>query len=422
MNYTEEGRPRSPDGDADRAVSAAATGVATDVAPAPASSSRGALVGLACFGIAIVLTVLGYLATAAPGSWFPSAQPKSWAPSAISVQRGRGALNGDVLEFAAGDPSGMVVIAVNAKVRAADYRGFVWDVAGVPAQADVWMVWRSDYAPAKTNSIPVSVVAGRLQPVDVSGGANWIGGISGIGLAFRTPPSAPMQLRGVVAKPMGALELLRDRIGEWFAFERWSGTSINVVAGGAPVQDAPLPTFLAVTAVLAMLASLLLLRRPARIPGLPLALGAIFVAAWLAADTRWQVNLARQVAATYNRYAGKDWHDRHVAAEDGALFTFIEHARAKLPPEPARVFMVAEAHYFRDRGAYHLYPHNVWFDPYRDALPPASAMKSGDYLVVYQRRGIQYDAALQRLRLPDGTTIPAEAMLAERGGALFRLL
>jgi hypothetical protein len=422
MNYTEEGQHRPSDGDADRAAPAAAAGIAPVTPRAPARPLRGTLVGLACFAIAIVLTVVGYVATAAPGSWFPSAQPKSWAPSAISVLRGRALLNGDVLEFAAGDPSGMVVISINAKIRAADYRGFAWDIAGVPAQADVWMVWRSDYAPAKTNSLPVTVVAGRLQPVDLSGSATWIGGISGIGLAFRTPPSAPMQLRGVLAKPMGAMELLRDRAGEWFAFERWSGTSINVVAGGASVQDAPLPTFLAVTAVLAMLASLLLLRRPDRIAGLPLALGAIFVAAWFAADTRWQVNLARQVAATYDRYAGKDWHDRHVAAEDGALFTFIEHARAKLPAAPARVFMVAEAHYFRDRGAYHLYPHNVWFDPYRDAVPPASAMKSGDYLVVYQRRGIQYDAALQRLRLPDGTTIPAEAMLAERGGALFRLL
>ena len=39
-------------------------------------------------------------------------------------------------------------------------------------------------------------------------------------------------------------------------------------------------------------------------------------------------------------YAGKDWREKHLAAEDGALFEFIEKVRAKLPAAPARVFMV----------------------------------------------------------------------------------
>ena len=65
----------------------------------------------------------------------------------------------------------------------------------------------------------------------------------------------------------------------------------------------------------------------------------------------------------------------------------------KLPREPARVFVVADADYFRGRAAYHLYPHNVLFDPYHNAVPPADRLRAGDWLVVYQRRGVQYDAA-----------------------------
>jgi len=30
--------------------------------------------------------------------------------------------------------------------------------------------------------------------------------------------------------------------------------------------------------------------------------------------------------------------------------------------------MAADAIYFRNRGAYHLYPHNVLFDPYQNAM------------------------------------------------------
>jgi hypothetical protein len=223
------------------------------------------------------------------------------------------------------------------------------------------------------------------------------------------------------AKPMGALDLLRDRAGEWLAFEPWTGTSINVVAGGAGIQDLPLPPFLATAALLAILASLLLLRRSPRKWAFPLAIGAVFAAAWTVSDLRWQWNLARQVIETRAQYGGKDWRGKHLAAEDGQLFAFIESVRAKLPATPARVFIVAEAHYFRDRGAFHLYPHNVYFDPYQDTLPPATALRPGDFLVVYHRRGVQYDAAQQRLRFADGSSVGAEMILADRGAALLQI-
>jgi hypothetical protein len=147
----------------------------------------------------------------------------------------------------------------------------------------------------------------------------------------------------------------------------------------------------------------------------------LFVIAWLIIDARWQWNLLRQVRSTHTQYAGKSWHQRHLAAEDGPVFAFIEKVRAKLPAPPARVFMVADAHYFRDRGAYHLYPHNVYFDPWANSMPPRSAVRPGDYLVVYQRRGVQYDPSQQRLRWDDSAPIDAELLLVDTGAALFRM-
>ena len=43
-------------------------------------------------------------------------------------------------------------------------------------------------------------------------------------------------------------------------------------------------------------------------------------------DARWEWNLLRQVRVTHAQYAGKPWHDRHLAAEDGPVFAFIEGA------------------------------------------------------------------------------------------------
>jgi len=243
-----------------------------------------------------------------------------------------------------------------------------------------------------------------------------------VALAIHTTLTQPILIRSVAAKPMGAGDVLRDRLREWFAFQSWTGTSINVVAGGAGVQDVPLSVFLVIAALPAMLIALLLVRRSAQRSAYPLAIGAIFVAAWWIGDARWQWTLAHQVAETHTRYAGKDWREKHLAAEDGALFAFVESARAKLPPGPVRVFVIAQAHYFRDRAAYHLYPHNVFFNPYADTVPPTAALRPGDYVLIYHRPGIQYDAALKRLRFPDGSTVAADAVLVDRGAALMRVL
>ena len=153
----------------------------------------------------------------------------------------------------------------------------------------------------------------------------------------------------------------------------------------------------------------------------PVIIGAMFLGAWIALDARWMWNLARQVNVTAKLYAGKSWHERHLAADDREVFAFIEKVRAQLPPPPARIFVVADEHYFRDRSAYHLYPYNVFFDPWRNTMPPASAVRPGDFMVVYQRRGVQYDAAEQRLRWEGGTPIRAELLFADAGAAMFRI-
>jgi hypothetical protein len=149
---------------------------------------------------------------------------------------------------------------------------------------------------------------------------------------------------------------------------------------------------------------------------------ALTLAAWFVLDARWVANMARRLDTTAHRYAGKDSRDKHLAAEDGDLYAFIDKARSLLPKNPARIFVIADADFFRGRAAYHLYPHNVWFDPYRNAVPPADRLHAGDWLVVYQRKGVQYDAAQHRLRWDGGVTVPVELKLLDHGGALFVVL
>jgi hypothetical protein len=375
---------------------------------------------IALLAAAIALCSLAYLAVAVPGKWFSSASPKAWFARDLQLSGGVGNPNGDELVISAPDATGSALVTVNTDFRSSDYPVIAWAAIDVADQSDVRLLWRSDYAPAKLNSIRMSIASGRLLPVSLAGNPDWLGRITGLALTIRGPFPQPVRIRGVAARPMGAWELASDRVHEWLAFEGWTGTSINTVTGGADVQDLPLPALLAAGIALAALAWFAIGRwGPVPLP--PSVLALLFVVGWLVLDSRWTWDLVRQVRITAETYAGKDWRARHMAAEDGPLFAFIENVRAKLPPHPARVYMAADAHYFRSRGAYHLYPHNVFMDPYRNTIPLGSQMRSGDYLVVYQRRGVQFDAGAQRLRWDGGEPIAAEALLIEPGAALFRI-
>ncbi|MCC6196232.1 MAG: hypothetical protein IT518_17395 [Burkholderiales bacterium] len=398
------------------------TGEPASVPPPNASSLGFARNTLAFYAVAIVACLALYAVLSVPGRWFPGAEDKTFAARDLVLTRGSGAQERDALLITAVDDSGLALVTANSDFRSMDYPIIAWSGAGFAGNADVRFLWRSDYAPGKLNSIPVPVAAGRLTPVVMAKQPDWVGRITGVALAVRGPLPEPVRVDGMDAKPGGVSGQIADRFREWLAFERWSGTSINTITGGADVQELPLPVLLVVAIVLAAGAWLAIAYRAKRTAAWPAVLALLFVATWMLLDAVWTWNLARQVAQTRAQYGGKDFRERHLAAEDGPLFAFIEKVRAKLPATPARVFVVADATYFRGRAAYHLYPHNAMADPRVNSLPKASSLRAGDYVVVYHRRGVQYNAQEQKLRFEGDTPVSAEAVLVEPGAALFRIL
>jgi len=370
---------------------------------------------------ALVACFLGYLALVVPGKWFPREALRTWTATQLSLTRGFGILEGSEIVLTGVDASGTAVISLETQFRSSDYRAIAWDATQVPEQANLRVLWRTDYAPGKLNSAPIVVASGRLLPVTLARDPNWVGRISGIALLVQGPFPGPLRVRGVAAKPMSAFEVAGDRLREWLRFEPFTGTSMDNIAGGDDVQELPLPVLLTLGVLVAASIAFGLSRARKSIATLPAMLAAIFVTAWLVQDARWFANLARQTRATGERYAGLDWRQQHLVAEDGALFAFIEKVRAALPLAPARVFVVADAHYFRDRAAYHLYPHNVLFDPYANTMPDVARVRPGDFIVVYQRRGVQYDPGGARLRWDAGPPISAELVVSDAGSALFRI-
>jgi hypothetical protein len=387
-----------------------------------AGRARDVLKVVLLFVAALSLLSVAYVALNVPGSWFPSARLMQWPASDLTVTRGTATIAARELLITAPDENNTAVISLATGIRATDYAAVGWIATNVPESADVRLLWRSDYAPQKLNFAPVQVESGRLMPTVVAKDPDWLGRITGLALIVRTPLAQPIRIAGVEAKPMGAVEVLRDRMGEWLAFEGWTGTAINTVTGGADVQGLPLP-FLIASAILVSLGVAFgwnhLARR--RRASLPMLVGLLFVCGWLILDTRWIVNLARQVGVTQQQYGHKDWREKHLAAPDGPLFAFIEKVRAQLPADAARVFVASDAHFFRGRAAYHLYPRNVYVDTFRNVMPPPAALRRGDWVVVYQRRGMQYDAANRQLRWDGLAPVSAEMKFSDAGAALFEI-
>lgn len=374
------------------------------------------------FVAAIVLCVFCYLALSIPGSWFPPATQEAWTVRSLAITRGEGTRIADDLSITAADATGAAIVSTNTDFNSADYPIIAWVASDLADNAEVALLWRTDHASFRLNTAQLTVASGRLLPVSLATNPAWVGRIKGLALLIRGPLEQPARIHGVMAKSMGALHLLTDRAREWLAFEPWSGTSINTIAGGADEQDLPLTTLLAVAITLSSAAWYGFARgRREAVSLLPAVIAILFVLAWGVLDARWMLNLGRQVIKTAAQYQGKNWRERSLAADDGPLYAFIEKARAKMPATPARVFMVADATYFRGRGAYHLYPHNVYYDPWRNSMPQSSSLRQGDFLIVYNRTGVQFDPEQQRVRWEGDAPIAAEALLVEPDSALFRI-
>lgn len=378
------------------------------------------------FVVVMVGLVATYLALSVPGRWIKSSQPRTFEPAVLSVTTGTVVQAGArALRVAPEPDSGAVIVSLKFGLRAIDYPGVAWDVSGLPPGTQARLLWRTDVKPDRTFSLDVPIAAGRTLPVVALDNPDWFGGITGIALALKLPPeSAPVRIAGVTALPLSAGGILAARWREWTTFEPWTGASINSIVGGADVQELPPVLLLGLGLALVTAVSVAIAGwRPAFLgPGLPAVLGALFLGAWWLLDVRWESNLLRQAAVTAGQYAGKSLEAKHLAAEDAALYAFIEKARAALPAPPVRVFVAADEHYFRGRAAYHLYPQNVFWTPDANLLPPPGALRSGDFLVIFERRGVEYDRAQRSLRWEGMNPVAAELVLANGGGAVFRIL
>ncbi len=383
---------------------------------------RWLLWALGCWLAALALAFAAFVATFHAGPWSPAAEPYELPGSKLTL-RGPGRVDGSRIVMQGPGPGGSALAAINLEtpLDARNYRYVTVRASGPWPSGGVSFAWRVRGEENKVRRIDLTPSGGRILPAVLGSIDGWTGSVIGVGVIARGEMEGPFAVESIELSPSSGWTTIGAIVSDWLEFEPWDGGSIHFMSGGNPALKQPLPLFLGISFVgaVALYLFVIVLGHTTFDPRVVLAIALL---GWAVVDTRWQLNLWRQLDMTRFQYAGKSWDDKRLAAEDGALFAFMREAREKIGPAPAHVYVFADDEYSRMRGAYHLYPANVAALKGVQALLPAASFRPGDVLVLYRKRGVQYDAARKDLRWDQTQSLRADLVHFSGGSAVFRVL
>jgi len=373
------------------------------------------LAAVLLFALGVLILFFASLQYYWPGEWWEGHEVLGWRGDALTLVKGRGYSARGRLTIDGLAESGVALASLSPHAfRAEDYPVVRWSISGAKPGAKVEFLWRTAENPRRVFARQLESTGNAAAPLRMAGDTHWRGQIMGLALTVRAPLDAPLVIEAVKFEPFSPLGMVWR---EWFGTEPWLGTSINSVGGNIARQWlAPLP-FVAAALGLALLGYGLLAWRKILTPDIRVVWVLVFLA-WFALDMRWQLGLWHKLGLTQQRYAGKSWEEKHLAAEDGHLFDLMQQVRAKLPSGQPRVFLFANDEYLRGRGAYHLYPFNVLNGA---DLLPAGQFKSGDFIIILGKDEVEFDPARQLLKWGAGQQLSAELLLLAENNVLLKV-
>ena len=369
---------------------------------------------LLLFASALILSLV-YLHQNWPGKWISSAKPLSWNGAALTMNKGQGYSDQGKLVIKELTNQGMAVALLSPPAfQAKDYAAISWSVSGATPSVELEFLWRT--AENRVFVRPLVWAANTLEPLEMAADENWRGQILDLALIVKGTLTKPILVNDVSLEPASLPGALLNMVKKWFALDQWQATSINFVDGDAIHKN--VPPVLTIAAIILLALTLNIILAIAKVIPLNIAMiWGMVLLGWFILDARWQANLFQQLKLTHQLFAGKTREDKHLAAEDNALFDFMRKVKAKLPTT-GRILYFSDDAYSRRKGAYHLYPHNVLA---LDDLPPASQIKTGDYIALFTKNGVKYDRSHQLLIWGDGQSLNADLLFLAEGNALFKV-
>ena len=351
----------------------------------------------------------------------------------LLVGKGSTVKNSLVLEGLVNDIA--VLRAPKAWLQANDYPLIQYRIDGRQSDFTVGFYWAKADNPKKIHFsiLPWNgnrTTLFRLETLD-----DWEGAIVEFGFIVKGDlRGKKLVFKSLSLEAFTPRNLLLTVWSEWFAFQPWKHSTINAVRG-APKYALVSPVMAsAIWAGLAMFLYLAwrILRLATRGKNVlrlaickPQAIATIvmlFLLPWLALDTKWQFNLARQHQETWRLFAGKDHHQQHLSAEDGWLYEFAQRIAERAPFKAGERMVILRDQwrdYVRLKVMYYLLPRNIYN---YGIYPQGNILRKGDLLLVLKPiKDLQYDVNSGHLRWEKDKALLADQLLDDELGSLYRV-
>ena len=380
-------------------------------------AAAGALLGLG-LGVVLFCAVLAQSA----GHWTSAPAPILAAGADLIPIQGTGHKEGKWFVLEAPGADGVSVLTAKlSPFQAGEFPRVEWTLDSAQPPADLIFVWRTREHPKRSYSKRLQWLVNGVAPLELKADDGWSGTITGVALLVRSKLPAPLRVGEVRMISRSASAAASELFRQWSEGIVLRGYSVSFPFDAERAHSlAPLAA-VALAEGLAMSVYLLLAywrgwRRDRRV------LWGIFLGGWLLLDLRWQANLWSEVAERGHRFAGKTSEEKHLAADDAALFVLVEKMKSALPAAPARVVLFCDNASLCSRAAFLLYPHNVHRAYHRTVPPPGPAdLHGGDYVLLLYSKAIGYERIRQLAVWPDGGTKPAEEILLQPEALLLRI-
>jgi hypothetical protein len=349
--------------------------------------------------------------------------PINWNAATVRVESGTVTRVDQNLHLRLNETGRAIIALPMPRVQSSHYPFLHLAITGAAENLSLLILWRT--AQTGEEVLVHQVQVDSLETLWLATGAltDWKGDITSLGMIILGQPEEGVVIEDVSVYPASLSAQLKAMYSDWTNFSPWNHSSINSHKGVSSAASFfyPVPviaTFLALS-LLAYGLLLLLLRADTRFDWRVVA--TIFLTCWISLDLIWQGKLWRQLGVTYETFYGKDTQGKLTAGLDAELVELMTGVKGQLESTDSRIFVSSTDDYLGMRGAYYLYPFNVFWKRHGPELPRGEYLRSGDYIVLVGPTQMSFDPVTSTLQTPQSRTLSVEPVISRRMGSLFRV-
>jgi len=322
------------------------------------------------------------------------------------------------------DARGRAIIAVPIpRVKSTDYPFLHLAFADTPDKLEALLLWRTSRTGEEMFSHQIRDIPRESMWLGTHELAGWTADITELGVMLLGQPGDKVTIKDISIFSASLPRQLKTTYSDWTTFFPWRHSAINTHKGvrsaSSPIYPVPVMAIVLALSLLAYAFYLFAFRASLHFDKRVVA--TLFLACWLGLDLLWQGRLLRQLGETYATFSGKDTPGRLAVGLDGELVEFIAEVRQQLESTGSRVFVSSADDYLGMRGAYYLYPYNVFWARNGPELPRSEYLRSGDYIVLVKPSELGFDPVTKTLRITGREVLGVEPIISHSMGRLFRV-